>query len=195
MKKWLAILSFIASLGVAAIGLTSTYMGAALYSPSGEFVGRSCNPRPFRFRLVDKADRNISFVVYRGTLVISYCRSVQSPGDLIFRRRVVAGFGYDATIEGLLGCVRVLTLDGLPTMKLPPPPRLQGFGLRRTVLIPLWFTYGLLLILPLNVFVLTPLRQFRRATAGHCHDCGYDLTGAIHPRCPECGTERKNCPT
>ena len=26
--------------------------------------------------------------------------------------------------------------------------------------------------------------KFRR---GHCHRCGYDLTGLTEPRCPECG--------
>lgn len=28
---------------------------------------------------------------------------------------------------------------------------------------------------------------FRRARRGHCVHCGYDLTGCVGPRCPECG--------
>ncbi len=28
---------------------------------------------------------------------------------------------------------------------------------------------------------------FRRLRSGHCVHCGYDLTGCVGPRCPECG--------
>ena len=27
----------------------------------------------------------------------------------------------------------------------------------------------------------------RRFPAGHCQKCGYDLTGSVSGRCPECG--------
>lgn len=38
---------------------------------------------------------------------------------------------------------------------------------------------------PLLPFV----RRRRRRTRGLCVACGYDLTGLIEPRCPECGTK------
>lgn len=31
----------------------------------------------------------------------------------------------------------------------------------------------------------------RRRGPGRCQECGYDLTGAPSPKCPECGTERE----
>jgi hypothetical protein len=44
----------------------------------------------------------------------------------------------------------------------------------------------------IGVAVLTLLarRLRRRAEAGHCPACGYDLTGNVSGVCPECGTPR-----
>lgn len=40
---------------------------------------------------------------------------------------------------------------------------------------------------------ITALRTWRRSSRGCCSKCGYDLTGATHAKCPECGfSERDN---
>jgi len=54
---------------------------------------------------------------------------------------------------------------------------------RRTVLIPLWLPF-LIVALP-TAFLF--YRDRKRIPQGHCSTCGYNLTGAEHERCPECG--------
>ncbi len=43
-----------------------------------------------------------------------------------------------------------------------------------------------LLLLPVALCALLWLRR-RRALPGHCQHCGYNLTGNVSGRCPECG--------
>jgi hypothetical protein len=49
--------------------------------------------------------------------------------------------------------------------------------------IPLWVPF-LLVFLPTATVCL---RDWRRQPPGHCQACGYDLTGNVSGRCPECG--------
>jgi hypothetical protein len=62
-------------------------------------------------------------------------------------------------------------------------------GARPVVSVPYWLLLVLLGILPARK-VLRLLRRRRRARAGQCALCGYDLR-ATRSRCPECGTAPK----
>jgi hypothetical protein len=54
---------------------------------------------------------------------------------------------------------------------------------------PGWALILALLIYPLVVFLRGPNRRRRRRRLGRCVPCGYNLTGNVTGRCPECGTE------
>jgi hypothetical protein len=51
--------------------------------------------------------------------------------------------------------------------------------------------YGLPMWIPFTVLAIPTLwlwlSNVRRPVPGHCHGCGYDLTGNVSGRCPECG--------
>ncbi len=47
----------------------------------------------------------------------------------------------------------------------------------------------LLLALPVSQSVKPWMKRRRRAKQGLCIRCGYNLSGAVHDACPECGTE------
>ncbi len=70
---------------------------------------------------------------------------------------------------------------------LPTVRRYVGIGSRRSIVtVPIW--------IPLIATALpTALLWWRnrRIPPGHCESCGYDLTGNVSGRCPECGTPVK----
>lgn len=53
-----------------------------------------------------------------------------------------------------------------------------------------WFVPTYVIALPLFGVALAPLLFRRRPAAGCCRTCGYDLTGNVSGRCPECGVAR-----
>ena len=50
------------------------------------------------------------------------------------------------------------------------------------------FPLVFLSIPPLTWLLIRFVRRRRFDRVGHCRQCGYDLTGNISGRCPECGT-------
>jgi hypothetical protein len=56
-------------------------------------------------------------------------------------------------------------------------------GISPSILVPLWLV---LLVTAVPTLWLW-CRDLRRFPAGHCCKCGYDLTGNVSGRCPECG--------
>lgn len=48
--------------------------------------------------------------------------------------------------------------------------------------VPTWMPFVLCAIITIVAF-----RRSRRYPPGHCQSCGYDLTGNVSGRCPECG--------
>ena len=61
-------------------------------------------------------------------------------------------------------------------------PYVGGAG-SRLVAVPLWMIFAALL--GPTAFLW---HRDRRIPPGHCDTCGYDLTGNVSGRCPECGT-------
>jgi hypothetical protein len=55
-------------------------------------------------------------------------------------------------------------------------------------ILPLWIPAVVLAIATALLWYL----DRRRIPPGHCRKCGYDLTGNVSGRCPECGTEIKS---
>jgi len=63
-------------------------------------------------------------------------------------------------------------------------PTLESRSGWSRVSVPLWCPL-LATIIPAAVFWWTDRRRYPTA---HCQHCGYDLTGNVSGRCPECGT-------
>ena len=58
------------------------------------------------------------------------------------------------------------------------------------VLIPLWMPLALFSVWPLAVLILRgPLLRRYRRSHGLCTRCGYNLTGNVSLKCPECGSD------
>ena len=65
------------------------------------------------------------------------------------------------------------------------------FGVRHNKLtISLWLLLATFAVYPGAAFIRGPLRRRRRRRSGRCQRCGYDLTGNVSGRCPECGAEQ-----
>ncbi len=67
-------------------------------------------------------------------------------------------------------------------------PGPNSLGYTRTLFFPSWMLFVLLSAWPLIAFLRGPFRRAQRRFANRCFFCGYNLTGLIEPRCPECGT-------
>lgn len=57
--------------------------------------------------------------------------------------------------------------------------------------LPLWMPLVLFAAYPLVAFARGPLRRWRRRKRSGCRQCGYNLTGNVSGRCPECGATVK----
>jgi hypothetical protein len=125
-------------------------------------------------------------------------------GDLLWRRGPESGAdGVRAdnwrrehllVIRGLLGQLMESPLEARCEIRLG--------GLRLWILgrasaplsmaiVPLWMPATASAVLP-SAWLIGFVRRRRRRHEGLCHTCGYDLRNLPTPRCPECGTERRD---
>ena len=52
---------------------------------------------------------------------------------------------------------------------------------------PFWLLGTMLLLYPASSLTVRTFRHLHRRKTGRCLGCGYDLTGNVSGRCPECG--------
>jgi hypothetical protein len=127
----------------------------------------------------------------RGTLVVwdahDTARDVRQARQALAELRNMGM--HDAALEGerILGpVIRTLVVDPVPARRMSERfvwwPQAQVSAVR-AVRIPLW---SLLLGVCAPTIILWWLDR-RRIPPGHCHKCGYNLTGNVSGRCPECG--------
>ena len=59
---------------------------------------------------------------------------------------------------------------------------------QQAIQVPIGLCFALTFLWPTVAFLRGPWRRAKRGTLGTCLSCGYNLTGLVEPRCPECGT-------
>ena len=98
-----------------------------------------------------------------------------------------------------VGRVRIVSMSRIAEGIIGPNHNLElaGFRLRlwsfnqirlNKVEFPCWATVLLFSGWPIIAFIRGPYRRAARRAKGLCLKCGYNLTGLVEPRCPECGT-------
>ena len=104
-------------------------------------------------------------------------------------KRSVEWFISSPYVDGILpGYDAWAYAEWLPTLHkgvIGFPPRFTVMTYR--LYLPL-ITFPLLILIPVGA--ITGMLWYldrRRSRPGHCEDCGYDLTGNVGGRCPECG--------
>ncbi len=60
----------------------------------------------------------------------------------------------------------------------------RNFGF---VVFPIWAPFLVFAAYPVFAMIRGPLKRRRRRLRNECIHCGYNLTGLVEPRCPECG--------
>ena len=149
-------------------------------------VERLAEIRDDRIDKLGRPEKYVSIEIMRERIAFRYYTAGDPSASTVrTEEREIFGFGFSR--------VRV----EMPSVVSPFRSRMFGTnfgsrappGLERSLILPLWALVILFGLWPLWCFFRGPLRRARRRAAGCCPPCGYNLTGLIEPRCPECGTE------
>ena len=164
IRKTLALALSLAALGIGTLWCRSAW---------GVFEARElrCGQAPrflpgwaARFELA--ADRSVALYGRSGRLKVHLLWRESSHGPrtakLVLKQRALAGFSYST-----------LSLDSL-----------RGLSIR----CPFWFLLGLYAAYPAYALARGSICHRHRLRSGCCITCGYNLTGNVSGRCPECGT-------
>jgi hypothetical protein len=95
----------------------------------------------------------------------------------------MGSFYFWPTSRPIADGVFVAEARGRPRWRLNAFPSVTGAGRTFRGWMPLWIPM-VLVAGPAGVLWWLDRRRF---PAGHCRQCGYDLTGNVSGRCPECG--------
>lgn len=87
----------------------------------------------------------------------------------------------DPALAGNPYSLKYIELSTKFMLTLPAGTTSRSFGIP-IILLPI-----ALFVIPLIVANVWQVKRDHRAELGRCLSCGYDLRGAIEPRCPECG--------
>jgi hypothetical protein len=100
---------------------------------------------------------------------------------------IISGTGVDDIIPGYDAWDHA---GWLPTLRKFLIPSRNFFRITHCKLHFPLITFPLLILVPIGIVtILLWYLDRRRSQPGHCEDCGYDLTGNVSGRCPECGAE------
>jgi hypothetical protein len=98
-------------------------------------------------------------------------------GDLSF------GWGSESLLSSFIAATQAFPRDDVRWVNSPLPVYgTSGSPPARFVVVPLWLSLAAALVLTSVLWLAD-----RRPAPGHCQHCGYDLTGNVSGRCPECG--------
>lgn len=119
-----------------------------------------------------------------GTITFAYRSRVPKGTVVPTRDMELAGFGWNQPIHAPYHmCGWAAT--GLTAKQRRTIDTTEAYSLR--VWFPLWVPFALCSIWPVLAFSRGPWRRSGRRIKGFCLGCGYNLTGLVEPRCPECG--------
>ncbi len=211
-RRALRILSRGAALTLAllAIATASLWVGSHIGLPetwrfTGEHLGLVAKPRRDNFAVMLNAMSEGSFQEKIDELTKEQAKTHVRPdwhvgvdvlpGEMALRyftADVPAGQAGPLWRKSFAGVAIELERVAFPTVTVASPmlaarqPQ-ATLGFERSLVVRTWILALLLIAWPVWRLFRGPARRARRAVAGCCRRCGYNLTGLTQPRCPECG--------